>query len=113
MHSLGLAQDLLRAVLGEAAQHDGRHVRSIHVTLGHHDFTEAESVQFCLEALSQGTLADGAEIRVASAQSSLRCADCEGIFETENPANTCPSCGQSALTMIQEADCPSITIRLG
>ncbi len=64
MHSLAMAQDILEAVLSEAAQHSAKQVKAISVKIGDGHFTESDSLQFCLEALAKGTIAERAWIEI-------------------------------------------------
>ena len=64
MHSLSLAQDILRAALAEAEKHDAKRIKTIGVTIGDETFSESDSLQFCLETVAKGTIAEGARIQV-------------------------------------------------
>lgn len=64
MHSLALAEDVLQAALSEARKRGDKRIKAISVTVGNGVFDEADSLQFCLEALSKGTVAEGACIKV-------------------------------------------------
>ncbi len=64
MHSLAMAQSVLRVVLEEARKHDGQHIKSIGVKIGDETFTESNSLQFCLQAVTKGTIAEGARIEI-------------------------------------------------
>jgi hydrogenase nickel incorporation protein HypA/HybF len=64
MHSLSMAQDILRASLDEAQKHNGKRIKAISLKIADEDFGESESLQFCLEALSKGTIAEGALINI-------------------------------------------------
>jgi len=64
MHSLSMAQDILRASLDEAQKHKGKRIKAISVKIADEDFGEFESLRFCLEGLSKGTIAEGALIKI-------------------------------------------------
>jgi len=64
VHNLAMAQDILQAALIEATKHDANQVKAISVKIGGEHFTEADSIQFCLEAITKGTIAEGAQIEV-------------------------------------------------
>ncbi len=66
MHSLAMAQSILKAVLIEAERHNGKRIKAIGVKVGDESFMEADSLQFCLEAVSKGTIAEGARIEIES-----------------------------------------------
>ena len=64
MHSLAMAQDILRAALTEAQKHDAKRIKAIGVRIGNETFMESDSLQFCLEAAAKGTIAEGARIDI-------------------------------------------------
>ena len=64
MHSLSMAQDILQAALREAEKYDGKHIKAISVKMADETFMESDSLQFCLEALTKGTIAEGARIEI-------------------------------------------------
>ena len=71
MHSFGMAKDILRAVLTEADKHNGERIEAICIKVDEHDFSEAESLQFCLEGLAKGTLAEGARMEIELADAAM------------------------------------------
>ncbi len=64
MHSLAMAQSIMQAALSEAEKHEAKRIKEISVKVGEHTFMESDSLQFCLEALSKGTIAEGAQIGI-------------------------------------------------
>jgi len=64
MHSLSMAQDILCASLGMTQKHEGKRIKTISVKIADADFGEFESLRFCLESLSKGTIAEGALINI-------------------------------------------------
>ena len=71
MHSFGMAKDILRAVLTEADKHNGERIEAICIKVDEHDFSEAESLQFCLEGLAKETLAEGARMEIELADAAM------------------------------------------
>lgn len=69
MHSLSIAENIVRAVLTEAEKHENRHVKTINVRIGEDHSDESDSIQFCLEALIRGTAADGASVAIETTDS--------------------------------------------
>ena len=69
MHSYVIAKNILEAVLSEAEKLQGEHITSMVVELDGHDFSEAESVQFCLESMAAGTLIESVPIEISLAES--------------------------------------------
>jgi len=64
MHSLSMAENILQAVLKEAEKHESKCIKAVSVRIGDEDFVESDSIQFCLEAMVKGTIAEGARIEI-------------------------------------------------
>ena len=69
MHVLAIAEDILEAALGEAEKHHAQTIKAINVKIEDSHFTEADSLKFCLEAVANWTIADGARIDIELADS--------------------------------------------
>lgn len=70
MHELGIAQDILKVALTEAEKHNGRRISTLHVKLGEASHIEPASLEFCLEAMARGTIAEGARIEIEPVEAS-------------------------------------------
>lgn len=68
MHSYGMAQNILKAAVSEAEKHEAKRIEAICIKLGEMDFAEADSLEFCLEAMARGTVAEGAKIQIELAE---------------------------------------------
>lgn len=93
MHSLAMAQDILKAALTEAEKHDAKQVKVINVKMGDDHFTESDSLQFCLEAAAKGTIAEGARVEIKFVGTTARCRECAFVFPVEEHLPICPRCG--------------------
>ena len=112
MHSLAMAQDILEAALGEAEKHDAKHVKAISVKIGDEHFTESDSLQFCLEAVTKGTIAEGAQIEVESGGITAKCRECALVFSVEDHLPICPRCGDRNPEILTAEEPPQLTLRL-
>lgn len=64
MHSLAMAENIFRAALNEAENQGGKRIKAINVKIAEENFTESDSLQFCLEELARGTIAEGASVKI-------------------------------------------------
>lgn len=112
MHSLRMAENILQLALREAGKHRGKRIASLHVTLPDRDSTESESLAFCLEAMSQGTAAEGAQIEIELVPILARCPQCEMDFVVDPhcPA-TCPRC-HGNVDLLHDEEFPAVAITL-
>jgi len=93
MHSLAMAQDILEAALSEAKKHNAKHIKAIRVKIGDGHFAESDSLQFCLEAVTNWTIAEGARIEIELVGTTARCRECALVFSVEDHLPICPRCG--------------------
>lgn len=93
MHSLAMAQDILEAALSEADKRGAKHVKAIDVIIRDARFDESDSLQFCLEASTKGTIAERAQVSVEVTETTAKCENCGLIFSIKDQLATCPRCG--------------------
>ena len=95
MHSLAMAQNILEAALGEAEKRKAKYIKAINVKIGNEHFTESDSIQFCLEAVTKGTIAEGARIEIEPVSTTAKCEKCGLVFSVEAHLPVCPRCGDN------------------
>jgi hydrogenase nickel incorporation protein HypA/HybF len=94
MHELSIAQSLLDVAVRHAQQAGAQRITRLNLVIGELASIVDESVQFCWEMISQGTLADGAELHFESVPAQLRCMDCGCSFRLAGKQYACPECGE-------------------
>lgn len=112
MHSLMMAQDILEAALVEAKKHNAKHINAVSVKIGDGHFTESDSLQFCLEATTKGTIAEGARIEIKVVGTTAKCGECALIFPIEEHLPICPRCGGRNLEIHHIHELPQVTLEL-
>ncbi len=112
MHSLMIAQDILEAALVEAKKHSAKHINAISVKIGDGHFTESDSLQFCLEAMAKGTIAEGARIEIKVAGTTAKCRECALVFPVEDDLPICPHCGDRNPEIHHVHESPQVTLEL-
>jgi len=99
MHELGFAEQILNCVVGEARRHGARRALRVKLQMGKYSGLEKASLSFCLEAISAGTLMEGAEIEIEETAAEWFCANCGRFTLDEHAEPICPVCGgKAALT---------------
>ena len=96
MHELAVTQQVLDVVLRHAAEAKATRVNRIELTIGDMTSFVNDAVQFCFESLSQGTIAEGAELVLRRVPVRIRCRQCETEFAPDDMDWTCPACGAYA-----------------
>ncbi len=93
MHEFSIAQNILETALAEAEKHNTKHIKAISVKIGDRHFTEADSIQFCIEAVTKGTISEGAQKEIELVGTTARCRKCALVFPVEAHLPICPRCG--------------------
>ena len=96
MHELSITQHVLDVVLRHAEAAEVSRVTRIELIIGDMTSFVDDSIQFCFDALSVGTIAQGAELVFRHVPVTIRCRECGMKFTPESPDWTCPACGAYA-----------------
>lgn len=91
MHELAITQSVVDAVCEHAA---GRTVLSVRVEVGALTAVIADSMQFCFELVTEGTVAEGARLDIDQPSGSAHCQDCGADFALTDLVVLCP-CGSA------------------
>lgn len=96
MHEGSLAQSALGLAVETAKQNDAQRIKSITLTVGALAQVDPESLRFWMGVLAEGTLAEGAEIRITEVSGEAECARCARRFPVEPPrwSLVCEQCGE-------------------
>jgi len=100
VHEFGLVSGIIDAVNKEATDAHATAVLDVYLEIG--EMTEAveEALQFAFEALSAGTLCEGAVLHVEMVAPRSRCLDCEHEFAHDRYHRACPCCDSFATELI-------------
>ncbi|AOW93520.1 hydrogenase nickel incorporation protein HypA [Rhodococcus sp. WMMA185] len=91
MHELAITKNVVDVVCEHAA---GRRVCSVRVEVGALTAVVAESMQFCFELVTEGTVADGARLDIDHRAGGAHCRECGGDFVLTDLVLLCP-CGSA------------------
>lgn len=111
MHSLAMAQDILKAVLVEAEKNNIQRIKAINVRMEDEHFTESDSLQFCLEAVTKGTVAEGAQIDIDLVERTAECPQCALVFPFDHHFPICPRCGNRNLKLPEVEEPVQVTLK--
>lgn len=93
MHEAGIMESALAIVGREAASHGASRVERVTLRVGAISGVEPEALRFAFEALSPGTVADGAELVIETVPARAHCAECDKEFTIESGwLFECPEC---------------------
>ncbi len=97
MHELSITQSMFDLVLEQAKQHNAVKVTKINLVIGALTGVVGDSVQFYLEFLSKGTVAEGASLNIKSVPAQATCRKCKKVFKLSEMEWVCPDCKEASL----------------
>lgn len=92
MHELAVTQSALQVALEHAERASARRITRINLVIGKLSGIVGESVQFYFDFISQGTLAEGAQLAFEWRPVRLRCRACGHEFALPDEDWLCPAC---------------------
>lgn len=93
MHELSVTEQILAIAVQHAAQAGASRILRVDLVIGEMTGFVNDSIQLCFEALSDGTIAAGAELGFTRIPVRVRCRECGTEFEPEEMDWLCPGCG--------------------
>jgi len=94
MHELSIMESALSAALAEARKAGARRILLIRLRIGILSGVVPEALEFAFEALTPGTLAEGAELAIDKVAARFWCAACAREFQSDDMFTECPGCRQ-------------------
>jgi hydrogenase nickel incorporation protein HypA/HybF len=94
MHELSIAQNIVELAADEAGKAGAVRVVSITLSLGDLSGVVDEQLRFCFPIVAQGTIVEGAELRVERVAGVGYCRRCDDTFDLPSLLVPCPRCGE-------------------
>ena len=114
MHEMGIIAGVLDAVNASAADAGATSVLTVNLRVG--VMTEAieDALVFAFEALSEGTLCEGANLEIEWIGPKSVCFECGNEFSHDRFHRACPQCGgfETHITAGRELEIASIEVDL-
>lgn len=99
MHEMALTESVV-ALVEEAARSEGfSRTKAIVLEIGMLGHVEPEAMQFCFEAVSRGTIAEGARLDIIRVAGQGWCLDCGKSVPLAERFGACPECGRHHVQM--------------
>ena len=93
MHEMSLAEGVLQILEDASRTQDFRRVKTVWLEIGRLSSVEPEAMRFCFDAVTRGSLADGARLEIVDVPGSGRCLACGAQVEIAAIYDPCPRCG--------------------
>jgi hydrogenase nickel incorporation protein HypA/HybF len=100
MHEVALAEGVLRIVEDAARAHAAARVHTVRLELGALAHVAPEALAFCFDAVTRGSVAEGAKLEIARAAGAAWCMPCCARVPLERLGDACPHCGSYQLQVL-------------
>ena len=101
MHEMSLAEGVLQLVEDGARASAAAGVTAVRLEIGALAQVEVESLRFCFDAVTRGTLAEGARLEIVTPPGLAWCMPCGSQVPITQRGDACPHCGSHQLQMIR------------
>jgi hydrogenase nickel incorporation protein HypA/HybF len=109
VHELSITQSVVDAVCERAA---GRPVHTVRVRVGKLTAVVADSLRFCFDLVTAGTVAEGATLDIEQPPGAARCRACGTDFTLTDPVLLCP-CGSADVQVTSGWELQIISMEVG
>ena len=93
MHEMSLAEGVLQILEDQAKAQDFAQVKTVWLEIGELSHVDPEAIAFCFDAVTKGTLAEGAALEIVRTPGQAWCHDCMEQVPVSHLADPCPKCG--------------------
>ena len=113
MHEMGITQGILEASFDAATQAGASSITEIRISVGELTEIVEFALQFAFEALTPGTMAEGATLTVVHVAARSRCNECGAEYDHDRFQMLCPQCGSFDVTLLQGRELQIDSIETG
>ena len=99
MHEISLVESVVALIEDERRKQGFSRVRTIRLKVGRLGHAEPEALRFCFDAVTRGTIVDGARLDIDIVPGEGWCASCSRTVPLEERFAECPLCGNAPIRM--------------
>ena len=93
MHEMSLAESVLQIIEESARAQNFQRVRTVVLEIGALSAVEPDAMRFCFDAVTSGSIADGARLEILDKPGEGWCAGCNKTVLLRERFGLCPECG--------------------
>lgn len=101
MHEMGITQGILAASVEAAENAGAKKITQIRITIGELTEIQEFALQFAFEALTPGTMAEGAVLTVNHVGARSHCNDCGVDYDHDRFQMVCTKCESLNVNLLQ------------
>jgi len=93
MHEMSLAESVLQIIEESACTQNFQRVHTVVLEIGVLAAVEPDAMRFCFDAVTRGSIAEGARLEILNKPGEGWCADCGKTVPLCEQFGLCPECG--------------------
>ena len=93
MHEMSLAENVLQIIEDAARTQNFQRVRTVVLEIGALAAVEPDAMRFCFDAVTRGSIAEGARLEILDKPGEGWCAECNKTVLLQEQYGFCPECG--------------------
>lgn len=104
MHEMAIVQSIMDIIKEQAKIHKAGKVIGVNLEFGLLTAVQPQAVQFAFDILSEGTVAEGAELKVKIIPLKVRCSKCGQVETVDRYEPFCNLCEEGAIEILEGKD---------
>jgi hydrogenase nickel incorporation protein HypA/HybF len=104
MHEMSLVEGMLGIVEDSARANDASRVTAVWLEIGTLAQVEREALRFCFDAVTRGSVAEGARLEIVEVPGAAWCMPCAERVSIAAIGDACPRCGSYQLQVVAGND---------
>lgn len=104
MHEMALAESIVEIVKDTARRNAARCVRTVWLELGALSHVAPDALRFCFDAVTHGSVAEGATLEILTVPGRAWCMPCSVEVTLGQLGDACPQCGSYQLQVTAGED---------
>jgi len=114
MHEFSISSEIVKTVFDTAEKNNGKKVLSIQLEIGELTHLNGEQVTFWVKELFEGSVAEGAEVKIKTIKARIHCKACgyKGGIKSDREDSfrhltlqTCPQCNSFQIKVEKGREC--------
>lgn len=101
MHEMSIAEGIVQVLEEQATAQQYQRVKAVWLEIGPLAMIESEALQFCFDAVTRNTLAEGAVLNIIKLDGLAFCMQCLKEVPVQQRYDSCPECGSHQLQITQ------------
>lgn len=93
MHEMSLAEGVLQIMEDQARVQNFTRVKAVWLDIGELSHVDPQAIAFCFDAVTRGSLAEGAKLEILRTPGRAWCHDCTATVDVKALTDPCPACG--------------------